>query len=114
MERLERPQIYVHIYINHIYNNYYNKKLELGKKQQPIIQTSGESKPSTHLPDDLAQKLDEIRKIKSDLEELKNNFSNVKKINSFFYILLFRISVCFLLFDRKQTRGCNWKVCLPA
>jgi uncharacterized protein YdeI (YjbR/CyaY-like superfamily) len=51
-------------------------KLELSKKQQPIL--TGDNK-TTHLPDDLAQKLDELKKIKADLEELKNNFSNVRK-----------------------------------
>jgi len=45
------------------------------------------------LPDDLAQKLDELKKIKADLEELKNNFSNVRKKNLRWtiYVLVYTI-----------------------
>ena len=45
------------------------------------------------MPDDLAQKLDELKKIKADLEELKNNFSNVRKKNLRWtiYVLVYTI-----------------------
>jgi DNA repair exonuclease SbcCD ATPase subunit len=49
-------------------------RLELAKKQQPVVST--DNNKTSNLPDDLAQKLDELKRIKSDLEELKNNFSN--------------------------------------
>jgi hypothetical protein len=45
----------------------------------------------TKLPDDLIQKLDDIKQIKAALEELKENFTNVIHCINHFCLLLINI-----------------------
>ena len=73
-------------------------KLEIAKR--PV---GGNQNQSFKLPDDFGDKMEEIRKLKALMEELKNNFSDV-----IYKIILmkkiFLLQVFFFFFSRKRTR----------